>query len=208
MTRKTTATVNGKAAFETIHERQPEHQRQHHECPHQYLDEPQPARGHAVVRTEELVGQQQICPRVVVGQQQRDHDPQHRRHRDPRDGVTQMPHPVGARNRREAEPAEVVAGDAKQNVRAAPQLEQLGVRSDDEHDRRGAQRDAGFQRRQPTAARRLRDAFQLPNRHALPIRGQLADRPFQPHRHGDVRQRVAAEVDEAGIGIERGGIDL
>ena len=31
---------------------------------------------------------------------------------------------------------------------------------------------------------------------------------LQSHRHRDVRQRVAAEVDEAGVGVERLGVDL
>ena len=82
---------------------------------------------------------------IVVGEYERDRDPRHRGNRDPCDRMAQVADPHGPRQRGQAEPAEVVPGDTEQDVRAAPHLEQVGVRSDDQDDRGGAKRDAGFQ---------------------------------------------------------------
>jgi hypothetical protein len=134
-------------AFEPVQNWQPAQRGQCHQNPHQHFDEPQPACGHAVVWAQELVGQQQVRGMVVVGQQQRDHDPRHRRPGDPGDGIAQVPHPDCSGHRREAGPAEVVSRDAQQQMRAAPQLEQPGMRTDDKQNRDGAHSDAGLQRR-------------------------------------------------------------
>ena len=155
---------------------------------------------------EELVGQQQIGRGVVVGHQQCDRNPDHRWHRDPRDRVAQVPHSVHPGNRREAEPAEVVARDAQQQMCAAPQLEQPGVRTDDEHDRRRRAAPRWSPASHPTTAIASAPLWawppSSPQWQPLPVCGQLAERAFQPNRHGHIGQRIAAKVDKAGVGID------
>ena len=85
------------------------------------------------------------------------------------------------------------------------------MRADDQHDGRGAQRDAGLQGRaeqRPRSTGRGRGELQFGERSALPVRWESAERPLQPHRHRHVRQRVAAEVDEALVGPDRPRVDL
>ncbi len=187
--------------------RQPADCGERHQDPHQHLDEPQPARRHAVGRPEDLVGQQKVRRVIVVGQHQGDRDPDDRRHGDPRDGGAQVAHPPLARHRCEAEAAEVVARDTEQKMRAAPQFEQVRVRTDDQHDRGGPQRDAGFHRRTPPALGCAGGA-EVTQWHQVPPGGQPPEGLFEPDRHRDVGQRVSAEVDEARVHVDPRGIQV
>jgi hypothetical protein len=68
----------------------------------------------------------------------------------------------------ELEAGEVVPGDAQQDVGAAIEGEQLGVRADDQQDRDGTQEHRRLEQRAPAAARRAGRAGQLAGRHRVP----------------------------------------
>lgn len=173
------------ASLEPVSPRQRAHRGQCHQDPDHHFDEPQPPGGHTVGQPEEFVGQQQVRPVVLVGEDQRDGDPDDGRHRDPGDGVAQVPQPCRPRDTCEAEPAEVVAGHAEQDVGTAPQCEQLGMRADDQDNGFGAQGDAGFHGCPPMPARRA-VALQVPHRHpaspSADVPGPAPAEPTSPRR--------------------------
>ena len=181
----------------------PAHQRQRHQNPDHDFDEPQPARGHAVARAEELVGQQQVRRGVVVGDDQRDGHPRRPRHGDPRDGVAQV-----------ADPLRPAAAGSGRTGRSCSRRRRAGCAR-----RPTASNSSACEPTTSTIAtarsatlvssvaphhRRGRaGGLQIAQRQPLPIGGQVAERAFQAHRHRHVGQRVAAEVDEAGPRVDR-----